>query len=97
MSRTSFARELVKLKSYNYFVSYIDILGARKLMSQNNDNFLNDLNSIYFDAIRDVEFTNAVTRKDIYIKIFSDNILIAVQTTKNDINRVAKLEKIIKI
>ena len=97
MSRTSFARELAKIKSYNYYVSYIDILGARKLMLQNNDNFLNDLNSIYFDAIRDVEFTNAVTRKDIYIKIFSDNILIAVQTTKNDINRVAKLEKIINL
>ena len=97
MSRTGLARELAKLKSYNYFVAYIDILGARKFMEQENDNFLNDLNSIYNDAMRDVKYTNVVNQKDIYIKIFSDNILIAVSTVKNDINRQAKLEKIINL
>ena len=97
MSKEDLARELVKLKSYNYFVGYIDILGARKLMAQHNDNFLNDLNSIYNDAMRDVKYTNVVNQKDIYIKIFSDNILIAVPTVKNDINRQAKLEKIINL
>ena len=97
MTRTGLARELAKLKSYNYFVAYIDILGARKFMEQNNDNFLNDLNSIYFDAVGDVSMTNWATGKDIFIKIFSDNILIAIQTTKNDINRVDKLEKIINL
>lgn len=97
MVRTGLARELTKLKSYNYFVAYIDILGARRLMSQKNDKFLNDLNSIYYDAMNDVGFTNIVSKKDIYIKIFSDNILIAVQTDKYDINRIRKLEKIINL
>ena len=97
MTRTGLARDLVKLKSSNYFVAYIDILGARRFMEQNNDNFLNDLNSIYFDAVNNVSMTNWATGKDIFIKIFSDNILIAIQTSKNDINRKAKLEKIINL
>lgn len=97
MGRRGFARELAKIKSYNCFVAYIDILGARKLMTQSNDKFLNDLNSIYFDTLNEVIFTNVVSQKDIYLKIFSDNILIAVQTTKNDNNRQAKLEKIINL
>ncbi|MDE5682418.1 MAG: hypothetical protein K2I05_08880, partial [Mailhella sp.] len=95
--RRGLFRELPKLKSSNHFVAYIDILGARKLMEQPNDKFLNDLNSIYFDALWDVTFTNGVTKKDIYTKIFSDNILIAVQTTKDDINRQEKLKKLINI
>ncbi len=97
MSRRGFARELAKITSYNCFVAYIDILGARKLMTQSNDKFLNDLNSIYFDTLHEVIFTSVISKKDIYLKIFSDNILIAVQTTKDDINRQAKLEKLINL
>ena len=40
--RRGLFRELPKLKSSNHFVAYIDILGARKLMEQQNDKFLND-------------------------------------------------------
>ncbi len=97
MTRRGLARELVKLKSHNHFVAYIDILGARKLMVQSNDKFLNDLNSIYFDTLNEVILTNVVSNKDIYLKIFSDNILIAIKTTKDDKNRQAKLEKIINL
>ncbi len=97
MTRRGLARELVKLKSHNHFIAYIDILGARKLMVQSNDKFLNDLNSIYFDTLNEVILTNVVSNKDIYLKIFSDNILIAIKTTKDDKNRQAKLEKIINL
>ena len=76
--RRGLFRELPKLKSSNHFVAYIDILGARKLMEQQNDKFLNDLNSIYFDTLNEVILTNVVSNKDIYLKIFSDNILILI-------------------
>ena len=46
----SLARELAKLKSYNYFVAYIDILGARKFMEQNK-NVSQDKNTNYFKGL----------------------------------------------
>lgn len=97
MGRAGIPQKIDRLRAHNYFVAYIDILGARKFMKQKNNRFLNDLNSIYYEAMNDVIFTNVVTKKDIYIKIFSDNILIAVEVSEDDDNRKEKLEKIINL
>lgn len=97
MTQTSFTKEPNKLIPSNYFVAYLDILGASKYMQDNSEQFLNDLNVIYENAMNDVIFTNVLSKKDIAIKIFSDNILIAVKTTKQDIDRQSKLVKIINL
>lgn len=97
MTQTSFTKEPNKLIPSNYFVAYLDILGASKYMQDNSEQFLNDLNAIYENAMNDVIFTNVLSKKDIAIKIFSDNILIAVKTTKQDTDRQSKLVKIINL
>lgn len=97
MTQTSFTKEPNKLIPSNYFVAYLDILGASKYMQDNSEQFLNDLNAIYENTMNDVIFTNVLSKKDIAIKIFSDNILIAVKTTKQDTDRQSKLVKIINL
>ena len=97
MTQISFTKEPNKLIPSNYFVAYLDILGASKYMQDNSEQFLNDLNAIYENAMNDVIFTNVLSKKDIAIKIFSDNILIAVKTTKQDTDRQSKLVKIINL
>lgn len=98
MVRTGQARNLPKIHTSNYCVAYLDVLGAKKIMKKSdNDKFLNDLNSIYYDAIDNVSFVSEVTNKDIYIKIFSDNILLAIEIYENDELRKPKIEKIINL
>lgn len=97
MIRTGAARRLPKLHTSKYCIAYLDFLGAEKSMQKNDEKFLNDLNSVYYNALHDVEFTNVVTQKDISVKIFSDNILLAVKIEINDPNRCAKIEKIIDL
>lgn len=97
MIRTGAARRLPKLHTSRYCIAYLDFLGAEKSMQKNDEKFLNDLNSVYYNALHDVEFTNVVTQKDINVKIFSDNILLAVKIEINDPNRCAKIEKIIDL
>ena len=90
-------KTLTPLKSSNYIVAYLDILGATEYMKADSEKFLNNLNAIYENAFMDVHFTNLVTKKDIFIKIFSDNILIAIKTNQKDNNRIEKIEKILNI
>ena len=98
MVRTGQARNLPKIHTSNYCVAYLDVLGAENYMKGDlADKFLNDLNSIYFDAINDISFTNYVTQKDIQVKIFSDNILLGIQINENDDLRKDKIEKILNI
>lgn len=98
MVRTGQARNLPKIHTSNYCVAYLDVLGAENYMKGDlADKFLNDLNSIYFDAINDISFTNYVTQKDILVKIFSDNILLGIQINENDDLRKDKIEKILNI
>ena len=98
MTRTGLARKLAQIHTSNYCVAYLDVLGAENFMKGSSaDKFLNDLNSIYFDAIHDISFTNYVTQKDIQVKIFSDNILLAIKISENDDLRHEKIEKIINL
>lgn len=99
MTRTGLARNLPKIHTSNYCVAYLDVLGAEHFMKNDKqDKFLNDLNSIYYDAISDVSFVSEVTNKDIQVKIFSDNILLAIKIDDNDDDlRQKKIEKIINL
>ena len=98
MVRTGQARNLPKIHTSNYCVAYLDVLGAENYMKGDlADKFLNDLNSIYFDAINNISFTNYVTQKDILVKIFSGNILLGIQINENDDLRKDKIEKILNI
>lgn len=84
-------KEQKKLKPSNYVIAYLDILGATEYMKNDSEQFLKDLKNIYETANMDITFANVVHKKDIFIKIFSDNILIAVKTSKHDINRTNKI------
>lgn len=95
--KDDFAKRLARLNSSNYIVAYLDVLGATRYMEADSEQFLNNLNAIYEKALDDVAFTNVVTKKKIDIKIFSDNILIVVETSKNDVNRVEKIKRIVEL
>lgn len=83
MFRSGQARILPQLKTEKYCVAYLDVLGAKKFMADNSDKFLNDLNSIYFDAKNEVELIGRITSEAIEAKIFSDNILLALKIEEN--------------
>lgn len=80
----------------NYCISYLDILGgANKICNDKNNEFLNLINMIYQDVLKEAELIKLIDRKDIFVKIFSDNILLAIKIDKNDEKRKLKIEKII--
>lgn len=93
---SEFVKKMLQLNSSNYVVAYLDVLGATRYMEDDSEQFLNNLNAIYEKALDDVMFTNVITKRNIDIKIFSDNILIAVKTSQDDINRKEKIERIVQ-
>ncbi|MDE5603727.1 MAG: hypothetical protein K2I71_07430, partial [Helicobacter sp.] len=73
------AGEIARLKQIHtspYCLAYLDILGAKNFMSKESERFLNDLNSIYFNVFHGVALTNMFDKREIFFKIFSDNILL---------------------
>ncbi len=79
-----FGKTKKRLHSSQYYVAYIDILGTKKIVQNDeNDNYLNDLNNICKNAIKRVIWFGE-NKKDRFIKIFSDNILIAIKWDEND-------------
>lgn len=64
----------------NYFIVYIDLLGAKNAIEQDNDNhFLNTLHSLYERGLTSInELMPKTGIPDCKIKIFSDNIIIAI-------------------
>ena len=65
-----------QLCTSKYCIAYLDILGSKNLIDNDKNNeFLNYLNMLCHDALLE-----ASSNKDIFIKIFSDNILLAVNT-----------------
>lgn len=82
----------------NYYVAHLDILGARAEMKNedNNEHFIK-LKEIYENALIQAKSSIAnYDEKEFFIKIFSDNILIAIELENNDINKI-KLQKIINL
>ena len=71
-------------KSKNCFVAFIDILGAKELMCGNPKDALNIVHNAYDDAINMILRIYSTGNRYVKTKIFSDNIVISVQYTKDN-------------
>lgn len=91
--RTGFARfPSTDYKTTNHIIAYLDILGATDLICNDNDfSFLNHLNMFMEDAIEESGGGVFPKEEKIYIKIFSDNILLAIELKENDEQRENKI------
>lgn len=79
-------------KTSNYIIAYLDILGAKQMIyNDDNFDFLNHLNMFMEDAIEESGGGIFKHKEEIYIKIFSDNILLAIELNKNDEQRDNKI------
>ena len=77
-------------KTSRHCVAYLDLLGGKNIiLNDNKSEHLNKINMIFEDALRE----SKMFAHDIFVKIFSDNILLAVPT--DDDNRKQNIEKII--
>ncbi len=95
MSRRALSRYLPKLTTSEHYVAYLDVLGAKVYMDKDSDKFLNDLNSIYYDAMSQVVFDGLNFDKITYTKIFSDNIVLAVKIEDDAEKEKKKLERLL--
>ena len=91
--RTGLARKpWTNYKTSNHIIAYLDILGAKDMIcNDNNFDFLNHLNMFMEDAIEESGGGIFPKEEEIYIKIFSDNILLAIELKENDEQRENKI------
>ena len=91
--RTGLARKpWTNYKTSNHIIAYLDILGAKDIIcNDNNFDFLNHLNMFMEDAIEESGGGVFPREEKIYIKIFSDNILLAIELKENDEQRENKI------
>jgi len=81
-------------KTSRYCIAYLDMLGAKSIIYNDDKNkHLNIINMIYGDARDEGKMFTREGDPSIFIKIFSDNILLAVNT--DDGNREQNIEQII--
>lgn len=94
--RTGSARKpWTNYKTSNHIIAYLDILGAKDMIcNDTNFDFLNHLNMFMEDAIEESGGGVFPKEEDIYIKIFSDNILLAIESKENDENKEQKIQKL---
>ena len=79
-------------KTTNHIIAYLDILGAKQMIcNDDNFDFLNYLNMFMEDAIEESGGGIFKHKEEIYIKIFSDNILLAIEMKENDERRDSKI------
>ena len=79
-------------KTSNHVIAYLDILGAKQMIcNDNNFDFLNYLNMFMEDAIEESGGGIFKHKEEIFIKIFSDNILLAIELKENDEQRDNKI------
>lgn len=79
-------------KTSKYCVAYLDVLGSKDIIyNDENNEHLNKLNMIFEDAISEVRVSKKIDNKDFFIKIFSDNILLAIKTENDDRTENIKL------
>lgn len=93
VTRTGLARfPSTNYKTSNYFIAYLDILGATNMIcNDDNFDFLNHLNMFMEDAIEESGGGIFKHKEEIFIKIFSDNILLAIKLEENDEHRDNKI------
>lgn len=91
--RTGLARKpWTNYETSNHIIAYLDILGAKDIIcNDNNFDFLNHLNMFMEDAIEESRGGVFPREEKIYIKIFSDNILLAIELKENDEQRENKI------
>ena len=91
--RTGLARKpWTNYETSNHIIVYLDILGAKDIIcNDNNFDFLNHLNMFMEDAIEESGGGVFPREEKIYIKIFSDNILLAIELKENDEQRENKI------
>ena len=91
--RTGFARfPSTDYKTTNHIIAYLDILGAtNKICNDNDFSFLNHLNMFMEDAIEESGGGIFPHKEKMFIKIFSDNILLAIELKENDERRDDKI------
>lgn len=84
--RTGLARKSwTNYKTSNHIIAYLDILGAKDIIcNDTNFAFLNHLSMFMEDAIEESGGGVFPREEEIYIKIFSDNILLAIELKEND-------------
>ena len=93
MQRTGLARfPSTNYRTSNHVIAYLDILGATDLICKDNDfSFLNHLNMFMEDAIEESGGGIFPKEEDIFVKIFSDNIVLAIELKENDERRDDKI------
>ena len=85
-------------KTSNHIIAYLDMLGAKQMIcNDSNFNFLNLLNMFMEDAIEESGGGIFKHKEEIYIKIFSDNILLAIELKENDEQRDDKITLLFNI
>ena len=81
-------------KTSKYCIAYLDILGGKSIIYKDDTNeHLNKISMIFEDALRESQIFTQGKEHDIFVKIFSDNILLAIPTDDKD--RKRNIEKII--
>ncbi len=79
-------------KTSNYIIAYLDMLGATSRIRNDSDfSFLNQLNMFMEDAIEESGGGILSHKEKMFIKIFSDNILLAIELEENDEQRDNKI------
>lgn len=91
--RTGYTRfPSTNYKTSNHVIAYLDILGATNMIcNDDNFDFLNHLNMLMGDAIEESGGGIFPHKEKIFIKIFSDNILLAIELKENDERREDKI------
>ena len=91
--RTGSARKpWTNYKTSNHIIAYLDILGVKDMIcNDTNFDFLNHLNMFMEDAIEESGGGIFPKEEEIYIKIFSDNILLAIELKEDDKQREHKI------
>ena len=78
---------MMKIKTKDHYLLYIDMLGTqKKVLNDNNDEYLKTVYELYQTTLKALDFVYKETYKDIDIKckIFSDNIVLAIEKKDDD-------------
>ncbi len=73
------------LHTKKYYIVYLDLLGSKnRIVGKESEKWLNVINELYSDAISYSKhlLNDVYTSEKSYVKIFSDNIIVAVEMPK---------------
>lgn len=78
-------RELTPIHTSTHYIAYFDILGAKNLInSDNSELYLNYIHNLYNEVIKAIRLLyEEINKVEIKVKIFSDNIIIAIPITED--------------